>query len=151
MGDFLSREYPTRPFVSVGAVIVRNEEILLVKRGSEPGENKWSIPGGVVKLGEKIRATVAREVKEETNLDIEVHSLLDVVDNLIPDEEGLWRFHFVILDFLTCLKGGCLSAKSDVLEARWVPLGEVEKYELTSMFRVFFKRNQEKIVQPCKV
>jgi len=141
----LSREYPTHPFVGVGAIIMRDGKILLVKRGSKPGRNKWSIPGGLIELGEKVRDTVVREVKEETNLDVEVHSLIDVVDNLITDEKGRWQFHFIILDFFTRLKGGSLNAKSDVLEVRWVPLNKVEKYELTVVFRDFFEKNREKL------
>ncbi len=141
----MKREYPTHPFAGVGAIIIREGKILLVKRGSEPGKNKWSIPGGIVELGEKVKNTVIREVKEETNLDIEVHSLIDVVDNLVPDEKGRWHFHFIILDFFTRLKGGTLNAKSDVLEVRWVPLNEVEEYDLTVIFRDFFERNREKL------
>ncbi len=143
--DCLKREYPTHPFVGVGAIIIRDGKILLAKRGSEPGMNKWSIPGGIVELGEKVQDTVIREVKEETNLDVEIHSLIDVVDNLISDEKGRWRFHFVILDFFTRLKGGSLRARSDVLEVRWVPLDEVDKYDLTVIFRAFFERNREKL------
>lgn len=141
--DYLKREYPTRPIVGIGAVVICNGKILLVKRGSEPGRNKWSIPGGLVELGETVRNTVIREVKEETNLDVEVHSLVDVVDNLEPDREGRWYYHFIILDFSVSLKGGSLHAGSDVLEVRWVPLNEVEEYDLTGTFREFFEKNQE--------
>ena len=143
--DYLKREYPTQPIVGVGAVIICNGKILLAKRGSEPGKNKWSIPGGLVELGETVRNTVVREVKEESNLDVEVHSLIDVVDNLETDEESKWRYHFVILDFFVRLKGGSPHAGSDVLEIRWVSLNEVEGYDLTRIFRKFFERNREKL------
>jgi ADP-ribose pyrophosphatase YjhB (NUDIX family) len=139
----LKREYPAQPVVGVGAVIIRDGKILLVKRGSNPGFNKWSIPGGVIELGENVRETVAREVKEESNLEVKALDLIDVVDNLVPDEEGRLRYHFVILDFLTRLKGGILKAGSDVLDVCWVPLTEVEGYELTKIFRDFFERNKE--------
>jgi len=141
----LKREYPTQPTVGVGAVIICNGKILLAKRGSEPGKNKWSIPGGLVELGETVRNTVVREVKEESNLDVEVHSLIDVVDNLEPDEKGKLRYHFVILDFFVRLKGGSPHAGSDALEVHWVSLSEVEKYDLTRVFREFFERNREKL------
>jgi ADP-ribose pyrophosphatase YjhB (NUDIX family) len=139
----LKRKYPTQPVIGVGAVIIDHGKILLVKRGSEPGRNKWSIPGGLVELGEKVHNTIVREVKEETNLDVEVHDLIDVVDNLVPDEKGKWRYHFVILDFFVCLKGGNLHAGSDVLDVQWVLLDEVEKYDLTGAFRDFFERNRQ--------
>ena len=140
--DHLKREYPTQPIVGVGAVIICNDKILLAKRGSEPGKNKWSIPGGLVKLGETVHDTVVREVKEETNLNVEVHSLIDVVDNLEPDEKGKLRYHFVILDFFVRLKGGNLHAGSDALELCWVPLNDLEEYDLTRTFREFFQRNR---------
>ncbi|MFP3985146.1 MAG: NUDIX hydrolase [Candidatus Bathyarchaeia archaeon] len=139
----LKREYPECPVVGVGAVAVCEGKILLVKRGSEPGKHKWSIAGGLVELGEKIQDTVIREVKEESNLDVEAHSLIDVVDNLELDENGGLRYHFVILDFFVRLKAGLLRAGSDVLEVRWVPLDEVEKYDLTGTFRDFFERNRK--------
>jgi len=140
--DYLKREYPAKPIVGIGAVIVDDGNILLAKRGSEPGKNRWSIPGGLVELGETVQETVVREVKEETNLDVQVRSLIDVVDNLEPDGKGRLRYHFVILDFLVHLKGGSLRAGSDVLEVCWVPLSEVEKYDLTKTFREFFERNR---------
>jgi 8-oxo-dGTP diphosphatase len=139
----MKREYPTQPIVGVGAVIIRDGKILLVKRGSEPGRNKWSIPGGIVELGEKVHETTVREVKEESNLEVEVHGLIDVVDNLESDEEGKLRYHFVILDFFVHLIGGSLKAGSDVLDVRWVSLTEVEKYDLTKTFHGFFERNKK--------
>lgn len=139
----MKREYPARPLVGVGAAIINDGKILLARRGSEPGRNKWSIPGGLVELGESVRDTVVREVKEESGLDVEVHSLIDVVDNLELDKMGKWRYHFVIIDYIVSLKGGSLRAASDVLEVRWVPLEEAEDYDLTQALRDFFHRNME--------
>jgi ADP-ribose pyrophosphatase YjhB (NUDIX family) len=133
--------------VGVGAVVVSEQRILLVKRGSEPGKSKWSVPGGLVELGERVSETVIREVKEETNLDVKTTMLIDVVDNLELDEEGKCRYHFVIIDFLARLKGGRLQAGSDVLEARWVPFDLVETQNLTEAFRRFFERNRQKLLQ----
>jgi 8-oxo-dGTP diphosphatase len=117
-------------------------KILLVKRGSEPGKGKWSIPGGIVELGETVKETTVREVKEETDLDVEVEDLIDVVDNLETDKKGRLRYHFIIMDFLASLKKGSLKAGSDIIEAEWVPLGQVEKFDLTRTFREFFERNR---------
>ncbi len=129
--------------VGVGAIIVRNGKILIVKRKSEPGKGRWSVPGGLVELGETVGQTVKREVKEECSLDVEVDRLIDVVDSLTKDEEGNIKYHFVILDFFVKLKGGELKAGDDAEEAKWVPLEEVEKYNLTKTFREFLKRNME--------
>jgi 8-oxo-dGTP diphosphatase len=141
----LKREYPNQPIVGVGAVIIRDGRILLAKRGSEPGKNKWSIPGGLVELGETVQSTIAREVREESGLDVEVHSLIDVVDNLVPDERGRLHYHFIILDFFTTLKGGIPRAGSDALDVKWVPFEDVDGYDLTRTFREFFERNKKRL------
>ncbi|MEM2974996.1 MAG: NUDIX hydrolase [Candidatus Bathyarchaeia archaeon] len=141
----MPKEYPTQPVVGVGAVLVHNGKILLIKRGTEPGRGKWSIPGGVVELGEKVVDTVVREVKEECNLEVEVDRLIDVVDDCTRDEKGRLKYHFVILDFLVRLKGGTLKSNSELLDAQWVSLDEVEKYDLTKTFRAFFERNKENL------
>jgi len=126
---------------------MRTDQVLLVRRGSEPGKNQWSVPGGLVELGETVHETVVREVKEETNLDVEVYGLIDVVNNIVHDKEGKLRFHFVILDFFALRKGGKLQAGSDVREVKWVPLSQVKKLNLTGIFRDFLERNQEKMQQ----
>ena len=141
----MKREYPNQPIVGVGAVIIRDGRILLARRGSEPGKNRWSIPGGLVELGETVRSTIVREVKEESSLDVEVHSLIDVVDNLVPDKKGRLRYHFIILDFFTTLKSGTPRAGSDALDVRWVPFEDVAGYDLTKTFRGFFERNKERL------
>jgi len=144
----MQREYPARPITGIGAIIICNGKILLIKRGSEPGKGKWSIPGGLIELGETIHETVAREVKEETNLDAEAYKLVDVVDNVLRDEDGKIKYHYIIIDFLTKLKNTDLSKLNpaeDAADAKWVPLSEVEKYDLTKTFRAFFQRNQKKL------
>jgi len=141
----LRREYPYQPIVGIGAVIVQNGKILLVKRGSEPGKGKWSIPGGLVELGEKLERTVIREVKEETNLDVEVIRLIDAVDNVVYDSNRKLRFHFVILDYLTQFKGGTLQSSSDVIDTKWVRIEDAEDYDLTKTFREFLKRNRDEL------
>ena len=141
----MKKEYPKHPIVGVGAIIIQNGKILIVRRGSEPGKGKWSVPGGLVELGETVKQTVVREVKEECGLDAEVDKLIDVVDSMTFDENGKLKYHFVILDFFVKLKGGELKPGDDAKEALWVPLEEVEKYDLTRTFRDFLKRNMEKI------
>ncbi|MDH7564725.1 MAG: NUDIX hydrolase [Candidatus Bathyarchaeota archaeon] len=141
----MKRLYPNQPIVGVGAVILSNSKILLEKRGNEPGKGKWSIPGGIVELGERLEDSVVREVKEETGLEVEDPQLLDVVSNMVLDGRGRVKYHFVIVDYLVKLKGGKGKAADDAEELEWVPLEEVEKYDLTKTFREFFQRNRQKL------
>jgi len=141
----VKRLYPKQPIIGVGAVIIKDGKILLEKRKNEPGKGKWSIPGGLVELGENVEQTVMREVEEETGLEVEKPEHIDVVDNIIRDESGRVKYHFVIIDYFMRLKGGTLKAASDAEELKWVPLSDVEKYDLTKTFRAFFQRNRQKL------
>jgi len=141
----LKRLYPDQPIVGVGAIVICNGKILLEKRKSEPGRGKWSIPGGLVELGESLEETVIREVREETSLEVEKPELIDVVDNISMDENGRIKYHFVTVDYFVKLKGGRLKAADDAAELRWVTLDEVEKYDLTKTVRAFFQRNRQKL------
>lgn len=143
----MSREYPRRPIVGVGALIVKNGKLLLIKRAAKPGQGRWSIPGGLVELGERVQDAVVREVKEECGLDIEVERLVDVFDSITRDEKGRIQYQFVVVNFLAEIRGGTLKNADDVLEAKWVPLDEVEQYNLTNSFRTFFQKHYEKLKQ----
>jgi len=141
----VNRLYPKQPIVGVGALIICDGKLLLEKRKNEPGKGKWSIPGGLVELGESVQQTVIREVKEETGLDVESPEHVDVVDNVDRDERGGIKYHFVIIDYFVKLKGGKLEAASDAEELRWVAFNEVEKYDLTKTFREFVERNRDRL------
>lgn len=141
----MMRLYPKQPLVGVGAVLACSDKILLEKRKNEPGRGKWSIPGGLVELGEDVEETVVREVNEETGLQVEKPEHIDVVSSVTKDENGDVKYHFVIIDYFVRLKGGTLKASSDAEELRWVPFDQVETYDLTGTFRAFFKRNRQKI------
>jgi ADP-ribose pyrophosphatase YjhB (NUDIX family) len=125
------RLYPKKPIVGVGALIQDGECYLLIKRAAEPDAGFWSIPGGLVEVGEKAEDAAVREAKEETGLDVEVVELLGVVDKIVRDDDSLIKFHFVIVDYLVMPKGGSLRAASDALEARWVKAEEISSYELS--------------------
>jgi ADP-ribose pyrophosphatase YjhB (NUDIX family) len=142
----VKRLYPDQPVVGVGAVIIFGGKILLEKRKNEPSKGKWTIPGGLVEVGESLEHAVVREAKEETCLDVENPSLIDVVDNVDWDQKGKVKYHFVIVDYLVSVKSGTVpQAASDAEDLRWVPFDEVEKYDLTQSFRVFFRRNRRKL------
>lgn len=128
----MRREYPERPIVAVGAVVLRGDDLLLAQRGKQPGYGTWSIPGGAVKVGESMRAAAAREVKEECGIDIEVGDVADVIDRVIVDEEGRVQYHYVIVDFVAVPLQDTLRPGSDCLAARWVRPTELDDYQLTS-------------------
>jgi 8-oxo-dGTP diphosphatase len=141
----LKRLYPDQPVVGVGAVIISEGKILLEKRKNEPGKGKWSIPGGLVDLEESTEQAVIREVLEETCLEVDAPRLIDVVSDVSLDENGKVKYHFVIIDYLVTLKRGEVKAASDADALKWVPFSEVEAYDLTRSFRVFFQRNRQSL------
>jgi len=122
------REYPDRPIVGVGAVVVDANRVLLVRRGHEPLKGEWSIPGGAVELGETLEVACAREVHEETGLDVDVGPMIDVFDRIRIDGDGRTRYHYVLVDFVCRPVGGTLACASDATEARWVSIIELAEY-----------------------
>ncbi len=140
----VKRLYPDQPVVGVGAIILREGKILLEKRGNEPARGQWTIPGGVVEVGESLEDAVARETKEETGLEVKTANLLDVVDQVHLDKEGKIEYHYVIIDYMVNATGEP-NASSDADELIWVAIGEVEAYDLTPSFRRFFVKNKKKI------
>jgi mutator protein MutT len=119
----LQREFPQAPLIGVGAVIVENGRVLLVRRGSEPLKGHWTLPGGVLELGETLAAGVAREVREETGLNVEPIELVEILDRIHRDGERI-RYHYVITDYLCRVTGGQLRAASDAEAVRWVDRAE---------------------------
>lgn len=123
----MQREFPEAPIVGVGAVVVDQGRVLLVQRGHEPSKGKWSLPGGMLELGESLTNGVAREVKEETGLNVEVIELVELIDRIHkesgPSGESV-RYHYVIADYLCRILGGTLQAASDAAAVRWVERAE---------------------------
>ncbi len=117
------REYPETPLVGVGGVVVNEGRVLLVRRGSEPLKGHWTLPGGLLELGEPVTEAVAREVREETGLTVEPMELVELIDR-VHREGGRVRYHYVIADYLCRLTGGTLRAGSDADGARWVERAE---------------------------
>jgi len=119
------RRYPTHPLVGVGVVLFREKKVLLVKRGKEPSKGIWTLPGGLVEVGESLRETARREILEECGLRIEDLKLVDVIDLIEKDENGRVVFHYVLVDFLALKGEGTLRAGSDVEDAKFFPLNEL--------------------------
>jgi len=126
----MKREYPEHPIIGVGAVIIRDGRALLVRRATEPLKDEWSVPGGVLELGEKLRVGAAREALEETGLTVDVGEVLDVFDSIFPDADGRTQYHFVLIDFLCHPLTGEAKAGSDVSDVRWVTKDELEELKL---------------------
>jgi len=141
----LSTEYPKKPVVGVGAIILDGDKILLEKRKNDPSKGKWTVPGGLVELGETVEQAVVREVNEETRLEVYDPRLVDVVNYISLDEKSAVEYHFVIIDYLVTVRGGKPKAASDAADLKWVPFNEVEEYDLTESFRLFFQRNRQKL------
>ncbi len=133
----MNREYPERPIVGVGALIVQGagERILLVRRGSEPLKGMWSIPGGVLEVGEILTAAVKREVLEETGLKVEPLEIAGVVDRIVPDAVGKTRYHYVLVDYVCKVMGGELRAGSDVDDVRWMMKSELDSFDIADFTR----------------
>ena len=132
-----SREYPSRPLVGVGGVVIENDRALLIKRGSEPLLGQWSIPGGMLELGETLQASVVRELLEETGLEVRVLELIEVFDRIIdengPTEGGIQnpRFHYVIVDYLCERISGTAQAGSDVTDVISAREEELPQFAMT--------------------
>lgn len=128
----MPREYPEHPLVGVGGVVIHRDRVLLIRRGTEPLKGEWSIPGGMLELGEELGAAVQRELKEETGVDVEPLERILVFDRIMRDGERV-KYHYVIVDYLCSRKGGRLRPASDVVDARWVRREDLPEYHLTEM------------------
>lgn len=135
----MAREYPDRPVVGVGGVVIENGRALLIKRGSEPLLGQWSIPGGTLELGESLQQGVARELLEETGLEVQVLDMIEAFDRIFLDPAAVNaenrtrpKYHYVIVDYLCERLGGEAHAGSDVTEIAYATEAELEKFHLTS-------------------
>ena len=126
------RKYPPRPVVGVGAVIAHADRVVLIKRKYEPLAGQWSLPGGTLELGESLEAGVAREIREETGLEVDVGPVVEVFDRILLDAGGRVQYHFVLVDYLCRPIGGQLQAGSDVDDAVWVAPSDLATYHLTA-------------------
>jgi len=122
------RSYPERPVIGVGAIVLDGDRVLLIKRAHEPLKGQWSLPGGGVEVGETLEQATAREVREETGLDVEVGPIVDVIDRIARDQGGRVEHHFVLVDFVCRRSGGTLCCASDADAAEWVAVDALARY-----------------------
>jgi 8-oxo-dGTP diphosphatase len=137
------REYPDRPVVGVGAVVMKEGKVLLVKRGIDPSKGLWAIPGGSLKLGETLQAGAEREIMEETAITIKAKDPVYSFDFFERDDDGRVRFHYVIVDMIADYITGEVQGGDDALEARWVSQGELKEMEVS--------KNTLKIIDYLKI
>ncbi len=135
------RDYPSRPVVGVGGVIVDDEgRVVLVRRRHEPLAGQWSLPGGMLELGETLEAGTAREMLEETGLVVDVGPVIEVFDRILVDDKGGVRFHFVLVDYLCRPRGGTLAAGTDVDAATLAEPDDLSGYAVTEKVRAVVAR-----------
>jgi ADP-ribose pyrophosphatase YjhB (NUDIX family) len=124
-GALMEREYPQQPLVGVGAIIIADARVVLIKRGKAPLLGEWSIPGGMLELGETLRQGAEREALEETGLAVRATELLGVFERIVPDAEQRTSYHYVLIDFLCEVVTGEIRAGGDAADARWFTSEEV--------------------------
>jgi ADP-ribose pyrophosphatase YjhB (NUDIX family) len=140
------REYPDRPLVGVGAIIVNAGRVVLIKRGKAPLLGEWSIPGGMLELGETVRQGAEREALEETGLVVRATDLLGVFDRVVLDEANRCQYHYVLIDFLCERVSGDLRAAGDAADARWFTLEEIVELTLPEDTERVIRMGLEKAV-----
>ena len=136
----MKRDYPDRPLVGVGAVIVHEGRVVIVQRGTEPLKGQWSIPGGALEVGETLRECAEREAREETGLQVEAGEVLEVFDAIYREADGRIQYHYVLIDFACRLVAGELHAGADATQARWVTLGELDGFQVADTAKTVIGR-----------
>ena len=136
----MPNEYPAQPRAAVGAIVFKDEKVLLVKRGQPPSEGLWAIPGGSVKLGETLQEAAEREIQEETGIIIRATEPVFIFDAIQKDEKGQIRFHYVIVDLKADYIEGEPQGRSDAVDARWVSPGELNRLNVNRTTRQLLKK-----------
>ena len=136
-----SRRYPIRPILGVGAIVVDRSRVLLVERGNPPLDGLWSLPGGCVETGERLEDATAREVLEETGLQVTVGPIATVFERIMPDPSGSCEYHYVLVDFYCTPAGGSLRAGDDSRSAAWFELNHLDQLAMTAGTR--------EVIQSC--
>ena len=138
--DHSDRIYPARPLVGVGAVVWDGARVLLERRGQPPGQGSWSLPGGLVDVGETAEDAVRREVREECGIEVTVGPVLGIFEPIVRDPDGRVRYHYVVVDYLAYHDGGAVQAGDDAAALEWVAPADLDAYELLPATRQMIER-----------
>ena len=138
-----TRSYPERPIVGVGAVVLVDGKVVLIRRRYEPLAGQWSLPGGTLEVGETLEAGAAREILEETGLVVEVGPVIEVFDRILVDPDQRVRYHFVLIDYLCRPIGGALQHGSDVDDVTLADPDDLVRYGLTTKATAIIRRALE--------
>lgn len=121
----MKRQYPDQPIVGVAGIVFQGEEVVLIRRGQEPGRGEWSLPGGAVEVGETLEAALRREVWEETGLQVDILGLTAVVNRIVKDQAGTVTYHYILLDFLCQVGAGQPRSGSDSAAVILIPYSQL--------------------------
>lgn len=122
--------YPNTPRVGVGVAVLKNDQVLLIRRGTPPRVGEWSLPGGKQRLGETVAETAVRETREETGVEIDLCGLVDVIDSITPDADNQIKYHYTLIDFAALWRRGELAPGDDATDATWAPLSSLASFNL---------------------
>ncbi len=129
-----TRTYPKFPIPAVGAIVLHRDQVLLIQRGQAPSKGKWTLPGGVIEVGESPEDALVRELEEECQVQIRAQEIVEVINKVLYDDEGKIQYHYIILDYLAYCQSDDMcraQAGSDVMNACWVAVHELEYYDTT--------------------
>lgn len=140
------RSYTSVPRIGVGVVILLNGRLVLVQRQKPPARNKWTLPGGMIELGERAVDAAIREAREETGLDIRIDSLLEAIDYIRNDAQGMLKYHYVLLDYLAYAVGGSLQPGSDARALKLVTAEDLDALDMPEMTRSFIAKHVEELL-----
>lgn len=136
----IKRVYPEQPLLGVGAVVLQDDKILLVKRRNEPSASCWTLPGGLVELGETVHEAIIREIWEECGIEVVLNKIMDVIDYIKVDNMQKVQYHYVLIDFEAQYKGGTLKPASDIVDAKWFVRSELTERTLPEITERFLKK-----------
>jgi len=134
----MNQEFNNKPLIAVGVLVIDKDKVLIIKRGEEPNKFLWSIPGGLVEIGEELEEAAIREVKEEMGIDIKIEKMIGIF-NCINRNKNEIEYHYVIIDYIAREFTGSIKTNKEILDFKWMKFNELHNYELTNTTRELFK------------
>ncbi len=134
------RTFPSHPRVGVGVVLLRGDRVLLVKRGSEPAKGEWSVPGGLIDVGETVEQAAHRELYEECGVTADIIKVIDIFEFIEPGENHKIKYHFIVIEILARYVGGRVRAASDAADAKWLRLDDLESVQCSNKIKKLVRK-----------